>query len=378
MLWIAIALLTGLAALSVLWPISRNRGDAGLADAGRAFYQDQIAELERDRSRGLLSTDEYSQAVAEAGRRLIAVHDVASAQSPRTTSQSVFNRRFAAVFAIAVLPAVAIGIYVLIGKPNLSDRPLQARLDAPPGKIELIAAVAKIERRLANTPGDVRGWQVIAPVYVRMKRYDDAVKAWKNVIRLSPPNAEYYAYLGEAMVFAASGKVTPAARQAFDNALKIDPNQKLALYASAIGEEQSGNFSQARAIWEKLIVNAPPGAAWAATIRERIAGYDKASSGSGEAAKGPASAAGRAIAALPAAERQRAIRAMVVGLAARLEDDGKDINGWLRLIRAYSVLKDNDKAEEALKRAQTLFAGNQDSLGKLAALSHALGVKVKP
>ncbi len=379
MIWIAIAILTGMGAMCVLWPISRVGEDTALAERHTDFYNAQMAELEWDRDQGLLSASEFSSATAEAGRRLIA----ATAQSSRekgkaSKSDSRFNRRMAAAAAIIVLPVLSIGLYTAIGKPSLADRPLQARLSAPPGKIELVAAVAKIEKHLAKQPHDARGWKVIAPVYFRLKRYQDAVKAWSHVVKLAKPEAGNYASLGEAMFFAARGKVTPAAAETFAQALKLNPSHSQALFFLGLAAEQSGELQKAREIGEKLIASSPPGAPWVQAIRERLSANSRngASRPSPENSKGPASQAGMAIAALPPAERLNAIRSMVSGLAARLQKDGKDLEGWQKLIRSYAVLNERKKAIAAFTQARELFASEPAALAKLAEAARASGLKV--
>jgi cytochrome c-type biogenesis protein CcmH len=50
-------------------------------------------------------------------------------------------------------------------------------------------------------------------------------------------------------------------------------------------------------------------------------------------------------------ERQAMIRSMVDRLAARLEQNPNDKDGWTRLARAYDVLGETEKAEAARARA---------------------------
>jgi cytochrome c-type biogenesis protein CcmE len=81
-------------------------------------------------------------------------------------------------------------------------------------------------------------------------------------------------------------------------------------------------------------------------VRERIAKLG------GEApepsASSPAPSPGAAIAAMPPAERETMIRGMVEGLAARLAANGGSLDEWSRLVRAYTVLHEPEKARLAL------------------------------
>ena len=68
------------------------------------------------------------------------------------------------------------------------------------------------------------------------------------------------------------------------------------------------------------------------------------------------------------------IAAMVDGLAARLKINGKDLQGWSRLVNAYAVLGRKTDAVAALADARKNFTGDEQALGKLAALAKSLGL----
>jgi cytochrome c-type biogenesis protein CcmH len=133
---------------------------------------------------------------------------------------------------------------------------------------------------------------------------------------------------------------------------------------------QDGKADEARAIWTKLADEAPAGTPWAAALRERIATLTGAPAGMG----GPQSEAGKSIASLPAAERETAIRSMVEGLAARLQQNGGSLDEWLRLVRAYSVLHEPDKARSALADARKRLASDAGAAAELDRLAHELGL----
>jgi cytochrome c-type biogenesis protein CcmH len=75
------------------------------------------------------------------------------------------------------------------------------------------------------------------------------------------------------------------------------------------------------------------------------------------------------------ADRQAMIERMVQGLAARLDQQGDDLPGWLKLVRAYSVLDRKDDAQKALARAKSQFSGNMQAIEQLDALAAELGLK---
>jgi cytochrome c-type biogenesis protein CcmH len=236
--------------------------------------------------------------------------------------------------------------------------------------MDIMAAVAKIEAHLARNADDGRGYEVIAPVYTRLGRYADAAKAWGETIRLMGETPERYTLMGEALAFANGGKVTPDAVRAFERALVIAPGFPQARFYLGLGAEQAGDKNKAAEIWSSLLADAEPGVSWAEVVRERLQRLGVKTPPA--AASGDAAAA---IASMPAADREAAIRGMVDALAARLASEGNDPAGWLRLVRAYTVLKQPEKAKEALVSARRALAGDSAALKELDGLARELGLE---
>ena len=109
---------------------------------------------------------------------------------------------------------------------------------------------------------------------MRLGRYDDAVKARRNSLRLLGPTAEREADLGEALTGAANGIVTAEAKAAFDRALALDPEDFRARYFSGLAAEQDGRPKDAADIWTKLLAGAPADAAWIGFVRESLLRVD--------------------------------------------------------------------------------------------------------
>ena len=131
--------------------------------------------------------------------------------------------------------------------------------------------VAKVEDHVAHNPKDGRAWEVLAPVYMRVGRFDDAVRAWSNVIALNGSNAEREANFGEAMVAAANGVVTGDAKAAFDRALALDKQNVMARFYMGMAADQDGRRADAEKIWGELLASAPPGAPWIEVVRHALA-----------------------------------------------------------------------------------------------------------
>lgn len=66
-------------------------------------------------------------------------------------------------------------------------------------------------------------------------------------------------------------------------------------------------------------------------------------------------------------DRAEMILAMVDGLAARLEENPQDEQGWTRLIRARSVLGQTKKLEADKARVKEIFKDNPDTINRILA-----------
>lgn len=74
-------------------------------------------------------------------------------------------------------------------------------------------------------------------------------------------------------------------------------------------------------------------------------------------------------------DRNQMIRGMVARLADRLKQDGNDVDGWERLLRAYMVLGERDKAHNAAADARKALASDPDKLRHLDTVLKGLGVE---
>jgi cytochrome c-type biogenesis protein CcmH len=366
MIWVVFAAMTGLAVFSVLWPLSRSRRLAATNLPNISLYEAQLAEIDRDAGSGLIPPSDIAAAKAGAARRLLAV----SAGEQRGGPNGQRNVRLAAAAAIILIPALTLALYSRFGWPDLPDAPLAARLqsgDAAPS--DLAAAIVRIETHLREHPEDGRGWEVIAPVYLRLGRAEEARRAFAEAIRRLGDSAARETGLGEAILANAQGVVTADARQAFEKASSADPSLPQPRYYLGLAALQDGKPDEARAIWTKLVDGAPAGAPWAAALRQRIAAI------SGATAAAPDNDVAKSIASLPPAERAAAIRSMVEGLSARLQQSGGSLDEWKRLVRAYSVLNEAEKARAALADARKNLASDAAAITQLDRLARELGLE---
>lgn len=367
------AVLAAAMAMVVLVPLSRGARSSASSAPAVAIYRDQIHELDRDFARGLIGEREAEAARTEISRRLIRAGDAASATGGKGVP---FARRAAAILALAA-PLAAFAAYLWLGSPEMPDQPLSARLDKPLDQQDVGSLVAQVEGHLASHPEDGSGWEVIAPVYLRMGRTDDAVRAYGNAIRILGSSPAREAALGDAIVRANNGLVTAEARAAFDRALKADPKAVAPRFYLAVALGQDGRKSEALAAWQALLKEAPPDAAWAPIARQWVTrlGGEAPAAAAPEAQPGPDAGDVAAAEAMTPEQRSAMINGMVAQLAGKLAANPDDAEGWARLVRAYGVLGRTDDARAALEKARGALAAKPDGLAAVEAEARSAGIE---
>ena len=283
------------------------------------------------------------------------------------------------------LPLAALSLYLIYGSPRLPDQPLIARLQDPASDKNLEVLVARVEARLREHPEEGEGWEVIAPVYMGWRRYADAAEAYRQSIRLLGESPKRLASYGQALVLANNGVVTEDARKALERALVLDPKLIEPRLVLIIAKEQDGQLAAAIEDWRAMLASAPADAPWRKLAEQRLAEDEAKLAGKavpagpeaapGTAPQGPSPDDVAAAQTMSPADRQAMIESMVQGLADRLDQKGDDLAGWLKLVRAYTVLDRKDDALKALEKAKTQFSGNAAALQQLDALAAELGLK---
>ncbi len=363
---------------SVVAPLVRKSGPVPARAAfDRGVYRAQLAELERDVARGLIQREEEASARLEIERRLLA----SAAGTETVAPPSAIGPILAVVLALAI-PSVAALVYLARGSPGLPDHPVAeaSRQPSPatdanvPGHADFAAAVVRLEQQLKEHPEDTEKWLLLARSQAEIGNWQKSADAYRKVIGQNGADADVYAGYGEMLVMLAQGVVTPAARSAFENGLRQDPSETVARYYLALGDAQSGNVLEAIEAWRKLAADLPADSNMREEIKRRIdqaaqsAGIEAPalppaaqgaapdSSQSGKTAPAPTDQDMAAAQSMSPEERLAMIRSMVARLAERLKSEPNDLDGWLRLGRAYSVLGQRSDAIDAYEHADRLLA----------------------
>ncbi|WLS01635.1 c-type cytochrome biogenesis protein CcmI [Shinella oryzae] len=369
--WILVAILTAAVAAVLLLPLLRRpAAAAGDASHDVEVYRDQLEELKRDEATGLIAANEAELARAEVARRLIAA---SKAEAKEKAAPATRRNRLAQAFVIVILPLTGLCLYIANGRPDLPAQPLAERLANPGNDVNIL--IARAESHLARNPDDGAGWDLLAPIYYRNGRMEDAANAFSQAIRLLGPNQERLDGYAETLIAQANGIVTADARARLEQSLALQADNPRAKYYLALALEQDGRRAEARAAFEAMAKDAPADAPWLPLVNRHIAalaeGTETATGGTlGNPTAGDVAAAEE----MSAGDRQQMIAGMVDSLAAKLADDPDNLEGWMRIIRSYVVLDQRPKAEAALQTALKTFPADSENGRQLVALARDLSI----
>lgn len=405
--WIAAGLLVLACLLVVLRPMLAGSGAAGRrASYDAQIYRDQLKEVDAERARGLLGADEAEATRIEISRRLLQAADAeaaeaASARAPRRITLA------SGVGALVLVTAAALGLYDLMGTPELPDQPFAERerrmAEAHanrPGQAVAEAAyaerqsggpemardangselVARLKTVLEERPGDLQGHRLLARSLASLGQFAEARAAQEEVLAIlgEEANAEDRFELAELMILAAGGYVSPEAEALLSEGLRSAPDHPLGRYYSGLTLLQAGRPDLAYPLWTRLLEESPPDAPWVEPIRAQIDAVARMAGlpppATTAPTPGPSQADIAAAQDMSPEERQAMIESMVEGLSARLADEGGPPADWARLIRALGVMGETDRAQAILTEAQARFAADPAGLAEIEAGARAGGL----
>ena len=371
--WLIAALLTLAATLAVLLPLTRRKQAFLPAEKNDLeVYRDQLREVEADAARGMIDPQSAEQARIEISRRILNAEK--SGKEAAEAAGKAAPGRLLAFMAVLAVPLIAWGIYPLFGKPDMPSMPLAERLSASADRGSVDELVARAEAHLAQNPDDVRGWDVLAPIYLRLGRAADAVNAYRSSIRIAGENFPRVLGLGEALATASGGTVTAEAEGFFKKAADLEPNDVRPQFYLAQGEMQDGRMDLAVNRLQAFLDKAPADAPWRGQIEQAIARLRDPAAGQ-QQPKGPTADDVDAASTLSPEDRQAMIEGMVQRLDESLRQNSGDVEGWKRLVRSYMILNRRDAALDALSRGMTALEG--ESRTNLESFAAGLGLELK-
>lgn len=356
----AFALLTAIAIGALLWPVFRRQQAAPRQSFEVEVYRDQLTEIERDRERGVIGPEEARAGRIEVERRLLRAASPVATQEPAAAG----GPRLVLLATALLVPTLAASLYVMIGRPYLPDQPLAQRSAPPPAdpsQPDVKQMVANLEARLAKSPDDVEGWLMLARSRGVMGSSQGAADAFRRALTLAANDPRAIGGLGEALTDVAGGVVTPEAKSLFTRLGEVEPRDPRTEFYLGWADSQAGDNKAALERWKTLLAATPADAPWRPRVVEAIqaAATELQLDPAAILAQVPTPPAGpqpsaedvAAAQAMPDEDRMAMIRSMVEKLQARMDADGSDVEGWLRLAQSRQVLGENDRARATFEQA---------------------------
>jgi len=366
--WIAAAGLSAVVAALMLRGAARAslpQGAGGGDDASLAVHRRQLSEIDELAERGLLADGELKAARAEAGRRLIAAADHQDAWPSANPKLRPLTLALA-----ALAPVIALGAYMMIGAPGMADQPYLKRVaewrKSDPSLLEPQKIAAVLEQIVAARPTDAEALKNLALARLAGGDVTGASQALRHAVKLAPDRVDLWVALGETFVAEGDGEIGADARRAFGEALKRDPQSASARYHLARARIADGDLAGGLSDWRALLASLPADDRRRESFSQEIARVEAA--GGLPASAAPTGQPAQAQAGGAEGDVQDMIQGMVASLAAKLEANPDDPDGWIKLTRAYAVLGDAARRDATLAKAEARY---KDQPKVLAALRQA-------
>ncbi|MEJ1364165.1 MAG: c-type cytochrome biogenesis protein CcmI [Candidatus Sedimenticola sp. (ex Thyasira tokunagai)] len=250
--WIFAAVLIA-AALAILAPallrsraaVAENRNQQNVVIA-----QERLSELEADLANGVLDQQAFNQAKEELEQALLL--DLKDEEAPAATEVAKGPGRIAMGIAAISIPALAVGLYLQIGTPQMlspgTDDMVQQQGAAPTVE-EMLSTLVE---RLKEKPDDSEGWYLLGRTYMMLKEYPKAVTSFEQLHKLIGDEPTVLLSLADALAMAGDGNMQGRPADLVRKAVELAPTDTTALWLAGMVEDQAGNHAKAVAYWERL------------------------------------------------------------------------------------------------------------------------------
>jgi len=262
--WCIVSAMTLLILGLLLWPLLKRttKATGGEQEKTLSIFRQQFAELEQDRTNGVLTDELYQQARRELERRLLE-ETGATETTPSKAQRQVSSRPVA--FALAVIVPTFSGLlYWQLGNPLAMTQPPAGSLSAQGGGDEthpstesLEGLIEQLRQKMEQNPSDGMGWVLLARSYAGMGRNAEAVQVFEKAVALIPNDAQLLADYADILGVVHGRKLEGKPEALIQQALKIDPRNVKALMLSGTVAFNRKDFARAVKDWELARTNLP-------------------------------------------------------------------------------------------------------------------------
>ena len=272
-LWIAFLVLIVLAALFLFWPLFSKSSNAlningpGRIQSNIEVYQQRLAELETEQKTGNIEMPEFDEFKLELQKNLLA--DVPEGGETPNDGSGAQSRHWITASVMGIIIAISsLAAYGYLGRSDdlalALANPQTQQQESPAQHTQAEAGmeevIQKLEDKLANNPGDVQGWSLLAYTYLRLGRHEQANEAFSRLQKLIPESDPMYSGLmgayAQARYLGANEQYTSDVQGLVEKALASDPLEPTALTIVGLNAFKQGDYQIAADNWNKALQKA--------------------------------------------------------------------------------------------------------------------------
>jgi cytochrome c-type biogenesis protein CcmH len=261
--FIGIAVLAVLIVLAILFRPFLFKGDlkgASRTQLNTAIYKEELEKLELDFAENRISLDEYNLARSEVKHRILQ-------ESEDEGVELKYRSPIKTMIAIGVfIPLLSAFLYFLVG--SFAD--LQSGERLSPAQIQVNQMVEALEKKMEADPSDPKGWAILGRSYKVLRRPLDSEKAFDRAGAYLDGDAQLLAEYADVVALNAGGSFEGKAGLILARALKVDPNNMMALWLSGTAAYDRQDGPKAVLYWERLLKLLPANSDEAQVVRESL------------------------------------------------------------------------------------------------------------
>ena len=314
-----------------------------------------MSEVDADLKRDLIDKESAEEARLELARNILA----AEKQKRQADFINKRSRGLKTVITVAIfcVPLITIGCYLFLGSPGLESHPFNDLMMKDPSNLTAEERLVRTEALFARHPDDGKLADELATGYLVEGRFQDAVNTYVSALRLNGESAPRLVGYGMALAGYNGGTINEDAKESFQKAAKLAPDDFYPRLFIAEALRQDGKFDEAIAELKNYLSGPVKDNVARKRVEDTIKELEKAKAQS--ASQGNLIENGKTTAPTEngsVGEQEKinnGIYAMVGKLAQRLEQNPDNLEGWKQLIHSWLVLKETEKARNALKEGQS-------------------------
>jgi len=227
-----------------------------------AIYREELEKLEAERIAGVINSVDYEIAHAEMRQRLFQ-------DTNEEDDRSVMGSSKVTVIGLCIFIAVlSVGFYWFLGD---ATRIAEQNTQQPMTQESVEKMVSEFAVKMEKDPSNLEGWAMLARSYRILGRNEDAAKAYERAGNFIDSDPQLLADYADVLAANANGNFTGKPLKLINQALKLDPNNLMALWLSGTASYTTGNYKAAVQAWERVAQQLPPETEESRSIQASIA-----------------------------------------------------------------------------------------------------------